>query len=612
MTNEYGTAEDNESDIAEYVAASSPTATEMDEPRLADGTSSYSVENGQESAGRRNRPRFPDFEPENESFPWKALPETIQAAVIEICQNDKVAVPIAVQAVMSAVSLSCQDHIWIDRGIGEKSVCSLYMLAVADTGARKSRADGAVTSAIEDYDRKKRAEHSEKIEKERYRSKERRRDIEELEKESRAWRRQIRTLIVRESKGDDVIVKTAEAKLKEIEQKLAELNREESGYREPRLQRVFYSKIPIRQLQQSLAENWPSAGLFSDEAAGILNARNESDMSSLDQLWDGKAIDVVGRTARESFFVEDPRLTMSLMVQPVVFDHFLERKGELAKGIGFMSRVLLSRPDTQYGKRTIDTSVPRLTAWTEIFNRRVRELLSHAHSNLALREQGRKTLYFSRAAQQAWEKDFNEMERATADDGQLVYEREFVNRYAEHVARFAALFHFFERGKLGGERRDDDAAELEIPETTVTSAIRVIGWYLEEFKKVFNPEVAMREMARYVLQQLRRMLEARNNGPLVEPSGPYGDNKNCRVLYHNLRAGCWRYGLKKKTEKFDQVVRWLEGNGNIEIREKVAGQPGSNKEPKSIEIQWRSFGIGTEHKRYKFYFDLDDPVRRQA
>src|SRR5262245_53665452 len=120
MTNENGTAEYNESDIAESAAVSSPTAIEMDALRLVDGTSSYTVENGQESVERRNRARFPDFEPENESFPWKVLPETIRGAVIEICSNDKVAVPIAVQAVMSAVSLACQDLIWIDRGIGEK------------------------------------------------------------------------------------------------------------------------------------------------------------------------------------------------------------------------------------------------------------------------------------------------------------------------------------------------------------------------------------------------------------------------------------------------------------------------------------------------------------
>lgn len=327
-------------------------------------------------------------------------------------------------------------------------------------------------------------------------------------------------------------------------------------------------------------------------------------MSSLDKLWEGKAIDVVGRTARESFFIEDPRLTMSLMVQPIVFDRFLERKGELAKGIGFMSHVLLSRPDTPYGKRTVDTSVPRLTEWTELFNNRVRALLSHGHSDIALRSLGRKTLYFSQTAQQAWERDFNEMERATADDGKLVNEREFVNRYGEHVARLAALFHFFERGKLDGASRTDDATEREIPEATVISAIRVVEWYLGEFKRVFNPEVAMREMARYVLKRLKQMLDEKNGGQLLEPLGVGLNHPNCRVPYHELRARCSRYGLKK-TEKFDQVVRWLEECGNVAIREKDARQAGvGRQEPKSVEIKYSPRCWRGGEQEYAFHFDL--------
>ncbi|MBN3777355.1 DUF3987 domain-containing protein [Burkholderia sp. Ac-20345] len=611
MNNENGSSEYNEDDTAESAPPTSAVASELDDVELVDSASSPAAVSRQEQAERRSRPKFPEFEPEDEPFPWQVLPETIRGAVIEICRNDKVAVPIAVQAVISAVSLSCQDLIWIDRGIGENSVCSLYMLTVTDTGARKSRADGTVTSAIEVYDRGKRAEYSARIEEGTYLSKERRRTIAELEKDSRAWRRQIRTLTIRGPKDDGKTVEAAKAELEEVERRLAELSREESEYREPRLQRVLYSKIPIRQLEQSLAENWPSAGLFSDEAAGILNARGESDMSSLDKLWEGKAIDVVGRTARESFFVEDPRLTMSLMVQPIVFDRFLERKGELAKGIGFMSRVLLSRPDTPYGKRIIDTSVPRLTDWTELFNSRVRVLLSHGHSDIALRAQGRKTLYFSQTAQQAWERDFNEMERATADDGILVYEREFVNRYAEHVARLAALFHFFEHGKLDGENGSDDAAEREIPEATVTSAIRVVEWYLREFKRVFNPEVAMREMARYVLKRLKQMLDGKNGGQLLEPLGGGLDHPNCRVPYQDLRTNCSRYGLKK-TEKFDQVVRWLASKGNISIREREVRQVGMvrnppNLEPKSIEIRYDPLEHWKDpREQYKFRFDLRD------
>ena len=73
----------------------------------------------QHQAESTGKPRFPEFTPEDETFPWSSLPETIRGAVIEIAKNEKIAVPVAVEAVLSAVSLACQDLIWIDRGIGE-------------------------------------------------------------------------------------------------------------------------------------------------------------------------------------------------------------------------------------------------------------------------------------------------------------------------------------------------------------------------------------------------------------------------------------------------------------------------------------------------------------
>jgi hypothetical protein len=555
----------------------------------------------------KSRPRFPNFEPENETFPWWELPETMRGAVIEICKNDKVAVPIAVQAVLSAVSLACQDLIWVNRGIerNERTVCSLYMLAVADSGSRKSRADTVVTSSIETYDRQKRDHYVEQKDVSDYEQKERLRKRRELEKASGTLRRKSHTLAISEKPNADVLAGIARDKLEDVEREIAGLREQEVAFREPRLQRVLYSKIPIRQLEQNLAENWPSAGLFSDEAAGILNARGESDMSSLDKLWEGKAIDVVGRTARECFFVEDPRLTISLMVQPIVFDRFLEHKGELAKGIGFMSRVLLCRPDTPYGKRQISSSEPKRTEWIDLFNKRILAILARAHStfDIAKRNESRKTLYFSAAAQQAWEKDFDEMEAETADGGMLVCEREFVNRYSEHVARLAALFHFFENDVLAGAggHVDGDSSDLAIPESTVTSAMRVVEWYLDEFKKVFNPEVVMKEMATYVMKKFKRMLEDRNGGPLEAPTGGH---LNCRIPFHDLRSNCNRYGLRS-TEKLRTVLVWLVARGNIFVRAKevrrkeMAGNP-AYLEPEMVEIQFTALGP----QRFRFHFEV--------
>lgn len=561
---------------------------------------------------RRSRLKFPAFIPEDESFPWQALPETIRAVVLEICKNDKLAVPIAVQAVLSGVSLSCQDLIWVDRGVVGKSVCSLYMLAVTDSGSRKSKADEVVTSSIEGYDRRMRAEYIGQKQIADLELRERQRKRRELEKASGTLRRKSYTLTISGKADAERLASAAKTELDAVEHEIANLHRQDFEYREPRLRRVFYSKIPIRELEQQLAVNWPSAGLFSDEAAGILNARGESDMSSLDKLWEGKAIDAVGRAARETVFVEDPRLTISLMVQPVVFDRFIERKGDLAKGIGFMSRILLSRPDTPYGKRSIDSTEQRQTDWTNIFNERIRSLLEHAHADIALRDRLRKTLYFAPAAQKIWEENFNEMESAMAEGGRLVNEREFVNRFSEHVARLAALFHFFENGKLAdsSDVGGADSSNLAIPESVVTAAIDVVTWYMNEFGRVFNPDVSMKEMATYVMKQFRQMLENQNGGPLEAPTM---DGSNCQIPFHELRANCSRFDLKK-TEKLREVLNWLQRRGNIDLIESEKRQKGMVARPKNLKPEmvairyeiksWRGGVSG-----YEFFYEIKDRPR---
>lgn len=548
-----------------------------------------------------DKPVFPDFDSEGETYPWQELPQTMRGAVIEICKNDGLSVPIAAQAVLSAVSVACQDLIWVDRGIatGHKSVCSLFLLTVADTGARKSSADRLVVKPIEEYDLAKRAMFEADTTAYELDQAASQRKIRELEKAEGQLLRKSKTLSISEGAEADKLAQKAADKAEEVVQEIAELSRQLSERRPPRLQRVLYSKIPIRQLEQSLAQNWPAAGLFSDEAAGILNSKGESDMASLDRLWDGGSIDVVGRTKQESFFVHDPRLTVSLMVQPVVFDRFVAQKGDLAKGIGLMSRVLLSRPDTSYGKRLFKRQEERSTVWLDRFNKRVQEILSHSHASIEDRAANRKTLYFEPDAQQFWEGKYNEIELGMATNGKLENEREFAARIAEHAARLSALFHFFECGEMSGPT----STGLVIPKSTVEAAFTVAEWYLNEFRRVFNQETRMHEMAGYVLTKFRDMLESVNGGPLEDLPGDV--RVVCDVTVQDLRANCSRYGLKK-IENFRPVLDWLHARGNVLVREaesrttsRVPAPP--KRKPESVEIRYRVAG-----DKYEFFFDLDN------
>jgi hypothetical protein len=519
------------------------------------GNSSEGV-GGQPSTGQRasqageRKPPFPNYEPDTD-FPWQVLPETVRGAVLEMCENDKLALPLAVQSTLSAVSIVCQDLILVDRGFGEPTVCSLFMLAVADTGARKTRADRLVTPSIESYDRAQEAKYARA--EVAYENEQKARRLKES-----ALERTYTGLMRKTYHTDPETAERARTSLKDVEKLLDELSTQPLAFPKPRLKRSLYSSISIRDLERSLCENWAAAGLASNDAADILDARSGSDMARLCRLWDGQGIDVVGRTVRESFSISDPRLTMSLMIQPFIFDSFIQRKGEQAKGIGFIPRMLISRPDTPYGQRRTDHTVKASTVWIERLNRRLLALLSRTHADIEQRAQSRKVLSFSPAAQKLWDADYNEKESQTADGGRYVHEREFVNRYSEHVARLAALFQFFETYWQADDRH---AGQLEISEHTLSAAIQVCEWYLKEFGRIFNPDMSLEEAAKYALKKFKERLAVKNGGQV--PDSPTLSYLNIELPENQLRLYCPGFGLKGDTAKFKLAMDWLESRQQV-------------------------------------------------
>ncbi|WP_374556443.1 YfjI family protein [Aquitalea pelogenes] len=529
---------------------------------------------------------FPSYIPPGD-FPWQELPETIKGAVVEICQNDSLAVPLAVQATLSAVSLACQDLILVDRGIGEPSPCSLFMLAVAESGSRKTTADKIITKPLEEYDKERKHEFNEisityKNDLKKYKNKE-----NVLTKIFESW--------LKKKHGDhEENIDYINEKINEIENELTEIRLTTATLIQPKLRRVLYSSISIKDLEGNLCKNWPSAGLISNEAADILNSRSESDMARLDRLWDGQSIDVIGKTKNESYFVSDPRLTLSLMIQPTVFERFIERKGDIARGIGFFPRTLISQPETLYGQRTINESTTRATEWIEKFNARVLQLLNYNHADINNRKSKRIVLSFSPSARLIWKEDHNAKELMTIDGGPYSDEREFINRYSEHVARIAALFHFFENGIVQDDQYPTNYKKDEISESTVKSAIKIAEWYLNEYSQVFNPEKSISTAGKYVFEMILRYFSTTYG---VKPSEvvklPYSDLEK-GIKENDLRLRCSRYGLKSNTLRFKQVLEWMDAKKMITRTSKNL----NSAKIKTAVVTVNPYGLNQYHKFY--------------
>lgn len=137
--------------------------------------------------------------------------------------------------------------------------------------------------------------------------------------------------------------------------------------------RLIYADTTPRGFLEGLHNNSRSAGLCEDEAGRIFGSRLVEDLGLLNKVWGGS--DLRFDRKNESFRIRAPRCTISWMVQPEIFKRFMERKGEGARGIGFLARCLVSYPPSTQGGRPLKRIPENLVA-VQKFGDRIIELLN--------------------------------------------------------------------------------------------------------------------------------------------------------------------------------------------------------------------------------------------
>ncbi|MBC7599855.1 MAG: DUF3987 domain-containing protein, partial [Polaromonas sp.] len=86
-----------------------------------------------------------------QAYPLDALPDAVRCAVQEVADFVKAPIPLIASSALAALSLAIQAHTDVERATKLSGPCGLFLLAIADSGERKSTCDGFFTSAIRDY-----------------------------------------------------------------------------------------------------------------------------------------------------------------------------------------------------------------------------------------------------------------------------------------------------------------------------------------------------------------------------------------------------------------------------------------------------------------------------
>jgi putative DNA primase/helicase len=399
---------------------------------------------------------------EPEPYPLDALPPSVRAAVEEVQGFVKAPVALVASSALGALSLAVQAHVDMKRAERLTGPVGVYLLAIAASGERKTTCDRLFFQAIREYERHQ-AEVAGPL------LKAHRSSVGAMEAKVNG----IKIGITAAAKaGEDT--RALEAALAELEQKAPE---------EPRVPRLIYADVTPEQLKWDLAKVWPSAGVVTSEGGTVLGAHGmgqESIMRNLaiyNQLWDGADLPTDRRTS-ESFIVRGARLTIALQVQEVTLRVFLNASGELARGIGFLSRCLLAWPESTQGSRAF-TDAPPEWPQLEAFNRRMASILNQDVDLDAGGGLRPLLLTFTPAAKAAWVAFHDKIERELADGGQYHEVRDVASKAADNAGRISALFHVFE-GVPGSA----------VAEVSFKAASRVAEWHLGEARR-FLSELAL-------------------------------------------------------------------------------------------------------------------------
>jgi putative DNA primase/helicase len=404
---------------------------------------------------------------EPEPYPLDALPDTVRAAVEEVAGFVKAPLPLVASSALAALSLAIQAHFDAKRAEKLHGPVGLFLLAIADSGERKSTCDGFFTKAIRDYEEAQ-AEAAKPI------VKDHRADVESWEAKRNGIKEKIRQLAKEEKPTTKM-----ESALRDLEHEKPEL---------PRIPRLLYADATPEALAYGLAKQWPSAGVVSAEAGIVFGSHGMGkdsvmrNLALLNQLWDGTSL-TIDRRSTESFTVRGARLTVALQVQEATLRTFFDKTGALARGTGFLARFLVAWPESTQGNRPF-TDPPANWPHLATFNGRIAAILDHP---APIDDDGALTpalLTLAPDAKAAWVAFHDAIEGELASGGELYDVRDVASKSADNAARLAALFQMFEYG-MGG------AVGLDCFER----ASRIAAWHLHEARRFFGELALPPELA---------------------------------------------------------------------------------------------------------------------
>lgn len=387
-------------------------------------------------------------------FPIGVLPYKIKLIVEKVSNKIQVPRELAFNSLLSAISLASHKRLVVNNQFGGTYPVSIYSIAIADSGERKSSVDKLMFLPFIERDRKIQQSFEQAY--------------ADFILESKLWGTKEKVITKKLIKN----IQDNKSTFAEEEQ-LKELNA--SKPKEPIMDAFIHNNITPASLLTKLAGQSKSTGLICDEGELILSKAVTSEISTFNLLWDDSNLIKVERKTSDSFEIQNARLTFNAMVQTAVFDEFKNKKSGKARTSGFLARclpTLIDYSNSKVGSRSMDNtnqdSDPVITAYYEIINDILDEQLDDL-DDLVMQISENALIIF---------KIFSDkVEQESSVHGRFFEIKDFISKIANNCLRIATLFQYFQSKNI-----------LVIDYHNMESAIKICEWYIYQALKIYTSD----------------------------------------------------------------------------------------------------------------------------
>jgi len=390
-------------------------------------------------------------------YPMDAFLAVVREAGLELQRNVQAPDAIIGMSLVAAITMACQGLIAVKLPIGTLCPVTLYLLAIGGSGERKTPVDNQVFAPFLEADAA-----SEKA----YET-----ALEAYQVEIDCWQI-VKNSIRREIEKafrDDEGMSEAKAKL---------AAHAKCKPKKPRLRVLVRNDITQRPIMDALEGDGESIVLMTDEGESLFKSGAMDNLGVLNRLRDSPKSITLDRANQEHVSVRNPRVSIWIMTQEEPLKAFCEKRGKSARGSGHWARYLVGFPHTTKGTRWM---APEELVWAHMpkFHGRICELLVLFQHKMVSGQSEPEVVEFSDDAKARWVKQANNTEWMIRPGEYLSDIDDFASKTMELIARLAASMHYF----------CGDGGKISLD--TLERAIQIVGWHVDEFKRVFAAQPMM-------------------------------------------------------------------------------------------------------------------------